>query len=96
MTCETIYAKGPSITEVGSLLSPPTLLRSSNVGLFTFSARVVMSYLKIGYERQKNPPPSALKKFRAQCFVVNTNSHVTVLNELMNGEQCVVRLRKVR
>lgn len=40
------------------LQHPPTPLRSSNVGLFTFKARVVMSYLEVRYEHWLIPRKS--------------------------------------
>jgi hypothetical protein len=73
---------------------PPTLLRSSNVGALTFSDRVVMSYLKIRYVSQSNQKDgrACSPRSHVQGFVINTNAHITVLYELVNGEQCIVWL----
>ena len=52
-----------------------------------------MSYLKIHYEYQSNPKGAgARQEIYAQCFIINANSHITVLNELVNGKQCIVWL----
>lgn len=68
---------------------PLTLLRSSNVGLFTFMARVVISYLEIV---QSNLKHRALRKTLVQRLVVDANGHVTVLYELMYRKKRVVWL----
>ena len=34
------------------------------------------------------------RKNDAQGFVIDADSHIAVLNELVNGEQCIVRLSK--
>jgi hypothetical protein len=60
MTCEMIYKNNPINKRRWSrdLQHPPTPLRSSNVGLFTFKARVVMSYLEVRYEHLLAPRKS--------------------------------------
>jgi len=54
-----------------------------------------MSYLKekdplrqsVELEERAGPPKS-----HVQGFVINANAHITVLYELVNGEQCIVWL----
>jgi hypothetical protein len=93
MTRETTYANERLTIELCDLDHPPTLLRSSNVGALTFSARVVMSYLKDPSRQSVEPKERGCSpKSHVQGFVVNANAHITVLYELVNGEQSIVWL----
>lgn len=64
MTCEMTYKNNPINKRRLSLdlQHPPTPLRSSNVGLFTFKARVVMSYLEVRYEFVDTQKERALRQ----------------------------------
>jgi hypothetical protein len=87
MTCETTYANERLTIELCGLNCPPTPLRSSNVGALTFSARVVMSYLKDPLRQSVEPEGRGCSpKSHVQGFVINANGHITVLYELVNGE----------
>jgi hypothetical protein len=52
MTCEITYKADPINKRRLSLEPLPTPLRLSNVGLFNFMDRVVMSYLNIRYDHR--------------------------------------------
>jgi hypothetical protein len=72
MTRETTYANERLTIELCGLDRPPTLLRSSNVGALTFSARVVMSYLKDPLRQSVEPEergcsPKSRTGLRYQC-----------------------------
>ena len=93
MTCETTYANKRITIELCDLDCPPTLLRSSNVGALTFSDRVVMSYLEDPLRQSVEPQERVCSRnSHVQGFVINADAHITVLYELVNGEECIVWL----
>jgi hypothetical protein len=97
MTCEITYKPIRSTRDGCRLNHLPTPLRLSNVGLFIFMARVVMSYLNIRYDHRSNTQKERAchaKKNHAQCFVIDADSHIAALDELVNREQRIIRLSK--